>query len=76
MYKLFLNTGPNAISVSLSPKNTMAMVGLAAKRLSWVITSSQVINNRSDLAIRDSFVLWKPCKTIAIHCDCEGHIKM
>ncbi|XP_046346371.1 activating molecule in BECN1-regulated autophagy protein 1A-like isoform X1 [Haliotis rufescens] len=35
--------GPNAISVSMSPRNQCVMVGLAAKRLSWVFTSNQLV---------------------------------
>ncbi|KAK3088223.1 hypothetical protein FSP39_016323 [Pinctada imbricata] len=34
---------PNAISVSLSPMNNYVMVGLAAKRLSWVFTPNQLV---------------------------------
>lgn len=35
--------GPNAISVSISPRTNYVMVGLAAKRLSWVFTSNQLV---------------------------------
>ncbi|XP_033741776.1 uncharacterized protein LOC117328359 [Pecten maximus] len=35
--------GPNAISVSISPRTNFVMVGLAAKRLSWVFTSNQLV---------------------------------
>ncbi|WAR06908.1 AMRA1-like protein [Mya arenaria] len=35
--------GPNAISVSMSPSNNYVLVGLAAKRLSWVFTSQQLV---------------------------------
>lgn len=35
--------GPNAISVSLSPENCYILVGLAAKRLSWVFTPNQLV---------------------------------
>ncbi|KAK3583922.1 hypothetical protein CHS0354_033705 [Potamilus streckersoni] len=35
--------GPNAISTSLSPGNDYVMVGLAAKRLSWVFTANQLV---------------------------------
>ncbi|KAJ8315012.1 hypothetical protein KUTeg_007162 [Tegillarca granosa] len=37
--------GPNAISVSLSPRNHYVMVGLAAKRLSWVFTAKQHVTD-------------------------------
>lgn len=35
--------GPNAISVSISPKNHYVLVGLAAKRISWVFTTNQMV---------------------------------
>lgn len=35
--------GPNAISISLSPLNRYIMVGLAARRLHWHLTSRQVV---------------------------------
>lgn len=35
--------GPNAISVSISPKNHFVLVGLAAKRISWVFTTNQMV---------------------------------
>ncbi|KAK6170925.1 hypothetical protein SNE40_019206 [Patella caerulea] len=35
--------GPNAISVSISPRNEHVMIGLAAKRLSWVFTTHQLV---------------------------------
>lgn len=35
-------SGPNAISVSLSPSNSHVVVGLAAKRIHWHLTSQQV----------------------------------
>ena len=41
--KFIFIAGPNAISVSLSPKTNYVMVGLAAKRLSWVITANQLV---------------------------------
>ncbi|ESO88951.1 hypothetical protein LOTGIDRAFT_228915 [Lottia gigantea] len=35
--------GPNAISVSISPRNDHVLIGLAAKRLSWVFTTHQLV---------------------------------
>ncbi|CAC5403128.1 AMBRA1 [Mytilus coruscus] len=35
--------GPNAISVSISPRNQHVLVGLAAKRLIWVFTTNQLV---------------------------------
>ncbi|CAI9736865.1 serine-rich adhesin for platelets-like [Octopus vulgaris] len=35
--------GPNVISVSISPKNHYVLVGLAAKRISWVFTTNQMV---------------------------------
>lgn len=35
--------GPNAISISLSPQSRFIMVGLAARRLHWHLTSRQVV---------------------------------
>lgn len=35
--------GPNAISISISPRNNFVMVGLAAKRLSWVFIRNQMV---------------------------------
>lgn len=35
--------GPNAISISLSPRNRYIMVGLAARRLHWHLASRQMV---------------------------------
>ncbi|XP_074661706.1 activating molecule in BECN1-regulated autophagy protein 1B-like [Tubulanus polymorphus] len=35
--------GPNAISVGISPTNNYVLVGLAAKRLSWVFSPNQMV---------------------------------
>ena len=39
---IFLFPGPNAISVSISPLNSHVVVGLAARRIQWHLTSQQV----------------------------------
>jgi len=39
---LLITAGPNAISVSLSPCNNYALVGLAAKRFTWNFSPKQV----------------------------------
>lgn len=39
---LLITAGPNAISVSLSPCNHYVLVGLAAKRFTWIFTPKQV----------------------------------
>ncbi|CAC5390862.1 Activating molecule in BECN1-regulated autophagy protein 1 [Mytilus coruscus] len=38
-----ISDGPNAISVSISPRNQHVLVGLAAKRLIWVFTTNQLV---------------------------------
>jgi len=42
MCALSITAGPNAISVSLSPCNHYVLVGLAAKRFTWIFTPKQV----------------------------------
>ncbi|KAL5010312.1 hypothetical protein ScPMuIL_012617 [Solemya velum] len=61
--------GPNAISVSISPKCQYAMVGLAAKRLSWVFTANQMVAQVYKLAkqragensMKHQFDVMHPC---------------
>ena len=42
-YFVVVVVGPNAISISLSPHNQFIMVGLAARRLHWHLTSRQIV---------------------------------
>ena len=35
-------SGPNAVSISLSPLNNFIMIGLASRKLHWQITQHQV----------------------------------
>ena len=46
--------GPNAISVSLSPHGGFIMVGLAARRLHWHLTSRQMMAQIFRLTDKDS----------------------
>lgn len=46
--------GPNAISISLSPHNQFIMVGLAARRLHWHLTSRQMVAQVFRLSDNDS----------------------
>ncbi|KAJ8315571.1 hypothetical protein KUTeg_007721 [Tegillarca granosa] len=62
---------PNAISVSLSPRNHYVMVGLAAKRLSWVFTAKQLVSriyklekeNAGEKSMKHVTDVMHPCDT-------------
>jgi len=52
---LLITVGPNAISVSLSPCNHYILVGLAAKRFTWIFTPKQV----RSLTVLASTLYWQ-----------------
>lgn len=62
--------GPNAISISLSPLNRYIMVGLAARRLHWHLTSRQVVAQIFRLTGKESpSDAVKPVVSVTYDCD-------
>lgn len=62
--------GPNAISISLSPLNRYIMVGLAARRLHWHLSSKQVVAQIFRLTGKESTSdAVKPVVSITHDCD-------
>lgn len=64
--------GPNAISISLSPHNQFIMVGLAARRLHWHLTSRQIVAQVFRLSDSENKCSGEVKPVLSVMHDCEA----